>query len=131
LSGRGGTAVSLALTTMFSWLGEVVHNAVELPLLTVLSPENSIPGIIAAILFGTFLFSPFIRASAALLFAWGVFNLVGGGIVSVLPLSFLPFAPAQTLTHYLAHLFYSVAQIPLLVVTSRLLRQATSDDRVT
>ena len=118
----GRITVMLALATMLSWLGEAVHNAVELPGLTILSLENSIPGIVAALLFGAYLLSPFKRASVGLLLGWGLLNLVGGGIISVLPLNFLPFAPAQTLTHYLAHLFYSAAEIPLILITARLLR---------
>src|SRR2546427_12657284 len=119
----GRITVMLALATMLSWLGEAVHNAVELPGLTILSLENSIPGVVAALLFGVYLLSPFKRASVGLLLGWGLLNLVGGGIISVLPLNFLPFSPAQTLTHYLAHLFYSAAEIPLILITARLLRE--------
>lgn len=32
------------------------------------------------------------------------------------PFGFLPFVPAQTTTHYAAHLVYAVLQLPLLVV---------------
>src|SRR5947209_11580398 len=102
MSRTGRITVMLALATMLSWFGEAVHNAVELPGLTILSLENSIPGIVAALLFGAYLLSPFKRASVGLLLGSGLLNLVGGGIISVLPLNFLPFAPAHTLTHYLA-----------------------------
>src|SRR2546428_13044880 len=100
----GRITVMLALATMLSWLGEAVHNAVELPGLTILSFENSIPGTEVALLFGAFLLSPFKQASVGLLLGSGLLNLVGGGIFSGLPLNFLPFAPAQTLTPSLAHL---------------------------
>ncbi len=100
-----------------SWLGEVVHNAIELPSLTILSPENSIPGLVAALLLGAYLFLPGQRVAIFLLFGWGLLNMIGGGIISVLPLSIFPYAPAQTLTHYLAHALYTVAEVPL-VVTS-------------
>ena len=103
-----------------------MHNAVELPGLTILSLETSIPGILAVFLFGVYLFSPSTRVSLGLLLGWGLLNLVGGGIISVLPLNFLPFAPPQTVTHYLMHVFYSVAEIPLILITVRLLRQSTS-----
>jgi len=55
---NGRFAVAIAIATVLSWLGEVVHNALELPGLTVLSPEASIPGAIAAFLLSVYLFSP-------------------------------------------------------------------------
>ena len=46
---------------------------------------------------------------------WGVLNLVIGGIVTVLPLSILPFVPEQSVTHYGAHVVYTLGQVPLVV----------------
>lgn len=46
----------------------------------------------------------------------GVFQLIGGAILSVLPLSFLPFRPEQSVSHYLSHLFLGLAQLPLIVI---------------
>jgi hypothetical protein len=43
-------------------------------------------------------------------------HLVGGGIISVLPLPFLPFYPEQRLAHYAAHALYAIAQLPLIVL---------------
>ena len=126
LDQTGRITVLLALATLFSWLGEAIHNAVELPGLTILSLETSIPGIVAALFFGAYLFSPFTRLSLGLLLGWGLLNLVGGGIISVLPLNVLPFAPPQTVMHYLLHVFYGVAEIPLILITARLLRQSIS-----
>ncbi len=37
------------------------------------------------------------------LVAWVLLNLVGGGILSVLPLAILPFVPEQSGGHYAAH----------------------------
>jgi hypothetical protein len=102
---------------MLSWLGEVIHNAYELPALTVLSPEASIPGAIAALLLAAYLFSPYTRVALWLLLFMGLLNLIGGGIFSVLPLGIFPFAPAQNLQHYLTHVLYSVAELPLVLVT--------------
>ena len=126
LNQTGRIIVLLALATLFSWLGEAIHNAVELPGLTILNLETIIPGILAALLFGVYLFSPSTRLSLGLLLGWGLLNLVGGGIISVLPLNFLPFASPQTVMHYLSHVFYSVAEIPLILITARLLRQSIS-----
>jgi hypothetical protein len=46
----------------------------------------------------------------------GIIQLVGGAIISVLPLPFLSFEPAQTVEHYLSHFFYGITQIPLIVI---------------
>jgi hypothetical protein len=46
----------------------------------------------------------------------GVIQLLGGAIISVLPLPFLPFQPEQSGRHYLTHLVYGLAQLPLIVV---------------
>jgi len=77
---------------------------------------------VVALLFVAYLFLPFKRTSLRLLLGLGALNLVGGGIISVLPLSFLPFMPAQNATHYLVHVFYSVAEIPLIMTTTKMLR---------
>jgi hypothetical protein len=55
------------------------------------------------------------------LLSWTLVNLVGGGILSVIPLPFWPFDPEQTVFHYLMHVQYILSQIPLIVI---LLRQA-------
>jgi len=34
-----------------SWLGLFVHNSIELPPLNLLSPENSLPALVTALLF--------------------------------------------------------------------------------
>ena len=105
-----------------SWLGEVVHNAIELPQLTVLSAENSLPGLLSLVLFlGWWLF-PTKRAFAICLLAWALLHLTVGGILTVLPLPILPFYPEQTSGHYAAHLVYSLAQIPIILLMIRELR---------
>ena len=50
------------------------------------------------------------------LFAWGAMNLVGGGILSVLPLGLLPFQPEQSLGHYGVHVVYTLAEVSLVLV---------------
>ncbi|HEV2124187.1 MAG TPA: alpha/beta fold hydrolase, partial [Chloroflexota bacterium] len=58
---------------------------------------------------------PSTRAVAgAVLALTGVLQLIGGAIISVLPLPFLPFEPDQSLHHYLSHAAFGLAQIPLL-----------------
>ena len=50
------------------------------------------------------------------LLGWALLHLVGGGILSVLPLGLFPFTPEQSLGHYGAHVVYAVAQVPLVLV---------------
>ena len=55
------------------------------------------------------------RLGGALLLAWALLNLLGGAVLSVLPLPFLPFVPEQSLRHYSFHLLYGLTQVPLIV----------------
>ena len=66
----------MLLLTILSWLGEYIHNLYELPNLTLLSPENSIPALISLVLFLVWWLTPFERA-APLLLAWGSLHLSG------------------------------------------------------
>jgi hypothetical protein len=111
--------VWVGLFALLSWLGEYVHNLQELPQLTLLSPENSLPALITMVLVGVWWLAPLRRAGSLLLWLWAALHLVVGAVLTVLPLSVLPFDPPQTLEHYLVHLVYGLAQIPLLVVMTR------------
>lgn len=93
---HGLAAALLAL----SWLGLFVHNSIELPALNLLSAENSLPALVAVLLFAGWWLLPTRRLAAALLLVWGMLHLVGGAIVTVMPFSFLPFVPDQNFTHY-------------------------------
>jgi hypothetical protein len=44
----------------------------------------------------------------------GLLHLIGGAILSVLPLGFLPFVPEQSAAHYLSRVIYGVTQLPLI-----------------
>jgi hypothetical protein len=59
------------------------------------------------------------RAASIALLSTAIFQLVGGAIISVLPLPILPFQPEQSLHHYLSHAFLGAAQLPLIVVPLR------------
>lgn len=111
----------VAAFTLLSWLGLFIHNRVDLPQLAVLSPESSIPALLSLLLFLGWWHLPLQRTMNAAFLTWALLNLVGGGILSVLPLPIWPFHPEQTLLHYLMHGVYTLTQIPLVVV---LLRQA-------
>jgi len=101
-----------------SWMGEYIHNRLELPQLGLLSPENS------ALLFlalGLFLFwwrIPGSRTPTILLLALGTIHLVGG-VISVIPFKFLPYHPEQSLQHYISHVLYGLAQLPLIITMIR------------
>ncbi|MDA4127363.1 MAG: hypothetical protein OK452_09230 [Thaumarchaeota archaeon] len=123
LTMNGRFAVAITIATVLAWLGEVIHNVLELPGLTVLSPEASIPGVIAALLLAAYLFAPYPRVALWLLLSWGLLGLIGGGILSVLPIGIFPFTAAQNLQHYLTHIFYGAAELPLVLTTIIQLRR--------
>ena len=116
---HGLVAALLAL----SWLGLFVHNSIELPALNLLSAENSLPALVAVLLFAGWWLLPTRRLAAALLLVWGLLHLVGGAIVTVIPFSFLPFVPDQDFTHYFAHFLYGLAQLPLIGVMIQQIRR--------
>jgi hypothetical protein len=61
------------------------------------------------------------RSLTKALLATGVIQLFGGAIISVLPLPILPYVPDQSVQHYISHVGYGIAQLPLIWVTSRAL----------
>ena len=126
---RPVSRVAMGAALALSALSMLAHNLYELPL----SPtalENSGPIAFAALLAGAYAMWPDSKVVAAGAFGWGALNLVIGGIVSVLPLSILPFVPEQSITHYAAHVVYAVGQIPLVALGYRALRgHAAADHR--
>ena len=113
---------------VLAWAGMAVHDAVELPELIPASPEFLVPTAVYAIAGGAFLVTG-TRVSALVLLAWALLNLVGGGILSVLPLSILPFVPDQSVGHYLAHAFYASTQVPLVLITWRAASLRAAEER--
>ena len=63
------------------------------------------------------------RAGSWLLLGWGWLNLVGGGLLSVLPLPFFPYDPEQSARHYAMHFVYGLAQVPMLIALTRQVRR--------
>ena len=107
-----------------SWLGMMIHNAIELPQLTILNPQIGLPTLVYIILvLGWWRAAPK-RVWAIALLSWALLHLLVGGIITVIPFSFLPFYPEQRLRHYLSHVIYSVAQLPLIIKTFQSLRPA-------
>jgi len=111
-------SIGTPAAVVLAWAGMAVHDAVELPELIPTSPEFLVPTAIYLIAGGAFLITG-TRVSALVLAGWVLLNLVGGGILSVLPLSIFPFVPEQSVGHYLVHALYAVAQVPLLVIAWR------------
>lgn len=99
-------------------MGLVAHNLLSLPL-SPLAIETAGPVLIYGALFVWCVTSRGNEAARRSLAGWALLNLIGGGILTVLPLPFLPFTPEQTLAHYGAHLIYSLAQVPLLLLLVR------------
>src|SRR5258708_16580021 len=100
----------------------VAHNVLEFGPVFLLRPETLIPLAIFGLLALLGWARPANSVIHVLLLAWAVLNLVGGGILSVLPLGLFPFQPGQSLGHYPIHVIFGVAQLPLLVVAAGALR---------
>jgi hypothetical protein len=113
----------IAASTALSWLGFYIHNVVDLPGQTLLSPETGLPTLVTLGLFLAWWWLPFKRLSMLALLVWALVQLVGGGILSVIPLSFWPFYPPQTMLHYLMHVVFAGAQLPLIVASLQQLRR--------
>lgn len=109
--------------TAVAWCGFFVHNVAEFPGQTILSPDSLFPTLVWIAALVLWLIPATRTAGAWILLAWTVINLVGGAI-SVLPLSFLPFEPEQTVEHYAFHGLYAATQLPLIGVTALWLRRA-------
>lgn len=107
---------------VISWLGMMIHNAIELPQLTILNPEIGLPTLVYVVLVLGWWRVPPQRVWGIALFSWAMLHLLVGGILTVFPFSFLPFYPEQSLRHYFAHVIYSVAQLPLIFKTIQSIR---------
>ena len=96
--------------------GYLVHNILEFGPASLVDPQTLIPLAIFAALAILAARETAGRATWLALFAWSALNLVAGGILSVLPIGLFPFQPDQSLAHYGAHLVYTLAGVPLVVV---------------
>ena len=115
-----GTVLVLGAVVL-SWLGFFVHNLADLSGQAALNPGSIYPTVVYAVLIGLW-FTRMRRVAEWLLLGWVVLQLVGGAIISVLPLPILPFHPEQTLHHYLFHVIYGLLQIPALLALVRRVR---------
>jgi peptidoglycan/LPS O-acetylase OafA/YrhL len=117
------SAAVVVLASVIAAAGMVAHNALEFGPAFLLDPETLIP----LAIFGLFALlawaGPANAGVHSALLAWALLNLVGGGILSVLPLGLFPFEPEQSPAHYGAHVIYAAAQLPLVVVATRAVRR--------
>jgi hypothetical protein len=111
---NGSDRIALTIgAIVLAWAGFLVHNLADLPRQTLLSPESLLPTLVTAMLLALWLVPATRTAAAWALLAWSALNLIGGGILSVLPVGLLPFEPEQSWKHYAFHLLYTLTQVPL------------------
>ena len=118
---RPPSAAVVVVASVIAAAGMVAHNVLEFGSVFLPRPETLIPLAIFGLLALLGWARPANPVIQVLLLAWAVLNLVGGGILSVLPLGLFPFQPEQSLGHYAIHVIYAVAQLPLIVVAGRAL----------
>jgi hypothetical protein len=118
----------IAAFTFLSWLGGYIHHRVELPQLTLLSPEHFIPLLFSIVLYLIWWRSPKKRFASIALLLWAFFpQFLGGAVLSVIPFRFWPFYPSQTVEHYFIHGVYALAQVPLMFALIGELRPVTKN----
>ena len=110
----------LAMALLVSWASMLFHNLSELPI-TLTDLANMGPLAFDVVLLVACWWRPRSRVLWAVILAWGLLNMVVGGIVTVLPLPILPFVPEQTVEHYAVHLVYTIGQLPLVLVATMVL----------
>jgi hypothetical protein len=115
------SAAAVVLASFIAAAGMLAHDVLEFGPAFLLRPETVIPLAIFGLFALLFWATPPNVIVNGLLLTWAMLNLVGGGILSVLPLGLFPFQPEQSLGHYVIHVIYAVAQLPLVVVATRAL----------
>jgi hypothetical protein len=78
------TLVVLAFFTFLSWLGMMLHNAQELPQLTLLSPEEFYPTLIYVVLLLGSIFLPWRRTIILLLLGLALMRLIAAPSETIL-----------------------------------------------
>ena len=112
----GPPATAVVAASALAAGGMLAHDVIEFGPGFLLDPQTLVPLGIYAVLAALAARWASGSAAWAALLAWGGLNLVGGGILSVLPLGLLPFRPEQSLEHYGVHIVYALAEVPLVVV---------------
>lgn len=108
----------VAAAAAISWPGLGLHNVADLPGQAPWSPESAYPAIVLVGLL--VLYRSRLRTLGRwLLLGWALLHLLGGAMLSIVPLPPWPFDPEQSPRHYAFHVLYGLTQIPLVVVTLR------------
>jgi len=108
------TAMALALAV--SWGTMFVHNMASLPIAP-WAIENIGPLLFALLLLILYQARPGWRRPVLItILVWGLLNAIVGGMLTVLPLPIWPFEPEQSISHYTAHVIYTLGQLPLIVL---------------
>ena len=110
--------VWIAFFVFVSLAGLLFHNS-DLPNLTPLSPENSVPSIISIALFILWWMKKNQQSARILLLIWAILNLIGG-LLSAIPFDFWNFGQLQTTDHLIKHTIYALAQLPLIIALIKL-----------
>jgi hypothetical protein len=112
----GYRPLAITLVLALAWLGLWAHELYRVPSALGLTPDGSLPMLaIAVVLLVWWLVARRKRAASTALLVYGLIS-AAGGMLSVLPLPFLPFVPEQTVDHYLIHILYAACQLPLCLV---------------
>jgi hypothetical protein len=93
-TGSGWIAPTIGATVL-AWAGFLVHNLADLPGQTPLSPESLFPTLVTVTLLALWLVPATRTAAAWALVAWSALNMVGGGILSVLPVGVSRSSPSS------------------------------------
>jgi hypothetical protein len=91
------SAAAVFATSAIAAGGMLAHNVLELGPAFLVDPQTLIPLMIFAVLAILAARETAGRGTWLALLAWGLLNLVAGGILSVLPTGLFPFQPEQTL----------------------------------
>lgn len=108
---------------LLSWLGFWVHEFFRIPAQVGFTLESMLfhllPALIIFLIWWRF---PQSILPIAGMWVLGILHGLIGGVFSVLPLPIWPFVPEQTVSHYIIHGVYVIAQVPLLLLAFTLMR---------
>lgn len=106
----------VAASVSLSWAGMYLHNLVDLPGITFVSPENLLPAAISLLLFLLWYRWPNWMLTSILLLVLGLLQLIGGALFSLLPLPDVSSELPRTISQISINVIYGLTQIPLIVV---------------
>jgi hypothetical protein len=110
------TVTTMALALAVSWGTMFVHNTASLPIAP-WAIENIGPLLFALLLLILYQARPGWRRLVLItILVWGLLNAIVGGVLTVLPLPTWPFEPEQSISHYTAHIIYTLGQLLLIVL---------------